>query len=167
MKFIFALLLFFLFYLNISAQPAQPEKVSESGITEISLARSDSEGNAGEKATIFSPADIPIYCLIKLASVESVTVKMNFVIIGTAGLKPDRTVVSVIYKTDGKQTGITFTASPDKIWTAGKYRADISLNGKLTKSLDFEIQSLRRETEKEKPAAPKQKPKTNSKKRKS
>lgn len=152
MKFIFALVLSFLVCPSICAQSEQPENASETDVAEIHLARDDGSGKAGDAAAKFLTADVPIYCLIKLASVKAVSVKMNFVYIGDSGLKPDRTVVSVVYKTDGKQTGVTFTASPDKIWAAGKYRADVSLDGKLAKSLNFEIESSSPAVAKEKRA---------------
>lgn len=158
MKIILALSLCIFLGFDTFAQSAENKNGAEkTGVEEISLARSDGGGNPGEAATIFSTSDIPIYCLIQLASVEAVTVKMNLVAVAALGLKPGKIVVAVVYKTDGKQRGVTFNAAPEKIWAAGKYRIDILLDGKSAKSLDFEIQKSAREIEREKRAPPKPK----------
>lgn len=169
MKIILALLLCFFFSPYLTAQTKQTEADAENGVGEISLARDDGSGNPGEAAANFSATDIPIYCLIRLESVKAVTVKMNLVAVGATGLKPGKIVVSAVYKTDGKQSGVTFNAAPEKIWAAGKYRIDILLDGKPAKSLDFEIQKSPKEIEREKQTPPKSKspPKVKQKTRKS
>lgn len=149
---------------NILSQTGRPETAAAAGVAEISLARSDGNGKAGEAATNFITTDVPIYCLIRLASVKAATVKMNVVLVAAAGLKPERIVVAVVYKTDGKQTGVTFTASPERVWTAGAYRADIFLDGKAARSIDFEIKKTPGEIEKQTRGFPKAKPKTKLKK---
>jgi len=155
LKIIFALLFGFLFCLNTSAQSEEGESGAETGVSAISLARDDGYGKPGEPSTSFTSTDVPIYCLIELKSTKAVTVKMNFV----AASADNKTIVTVSYKTSGKQNGITFTASPNReVWAAGKYRVDILLDGKTAKSLEFEIRQSAAQIKNEKQAPAKTKP---------
>ena len=112
--------------------------------------------------------DVPIHCFVQLSSAKSVLVKMNFVAVKAVGLKSETKVVTVSYKTNGKQNAVTFNASPETIWAAGAYRADVLVDGKLAKSLEFEIKKSPKEISKEKQPQPKTKsqPKAKQKSRK-
>lgn len=158
MKTIFFLVLCALFSLNIFGQSSE-EPLSDAAVEEISLARDDGNGNAGELADRFTTADIPLHCLINLTSTKPVAVKMNLVAVAANGYKPESVVISVSYKTNGKQNRVKFQVSPDKIWAAGKYRIDVLIDGKASGSKAFEIQKSGKETESEKPAPPKPKSK--------
>lgn len=137
---------------------AQTEKTTVVGVAEITLARSDGKGGIGEATDKFTTTDIPIYCSIALDSAKSVTVKMNLVAVKTAGLKPETKIVVVNYKTNGTQNQVNFDAAPNGVWATGNYRVDIYIDGKLAKSLAFEIEKSTKETEKKqmpvKPSAP-------------
>jgi len=149
LKIIFALLICALLCQNNPAQTV--EKNSETTVVEITLSRAvDADGNLSEATTVFTAKDIPIYCSLQLSSMKSVAVKMNVVAVSANGLKPNSTVVSVNYKTDGKQDGVSFTASPGReIWAAGKYRVDIMLDGKTARSLEFTIEKSLTKIEKQ------------------
>jgi len=168
MKVFLAVLLCLFFAFNVSGQTVQNENNEEIGVEEISLARDDGNGKAGEAANVFTTTDVPIHCLVQLASTKAVLVKMNFVAVKTPGLKPETKVVTVSYKTNGKQISVNFTASPETVWAAGKYRVDIFLDGKIAKSLEFEIKKSPKEISKEKQPQPKTKsqPKAKQKSRK-
>jgi len=165
LKFIFAFLLCVLLAANSSAQTETND--SETVVEEIRLMRaSGANGELGEPTTIFTTTDVPIYCAVALrASDKAAVVKMNFVAVGASGLKANTLVVSVSYKTNGRETGVNFNASPGaKLWAAGKYRVDILLDGKTAKNLEFEIQTSVKETGKAKSLPP---TKSKSKSRKS
>lgn len=127
-------------------------------VESLSLARDDGKGKAGETAQSFFTNDIPIHCVVQLDSLKPVTVKMVFVAIKVAGVKPETKVISVKYKTNGEQSQVYFTGKPDKAWFAGTYRIDIFIDEKAAKSLEFEIQKTPQQIEKEK--QPVVKPKT-------
>lgn len=112
---------------------------SQVGVNEITLFRDDGKGKAGEEASSFSTTDKPIHCSIELDSTESATIKMNMVAVSVPGLKSEKVVVSVSYKTNGEDDIIYFNASPRTVWIAGKYRIDIFVDGKLGASKEFEI----------------------------
>jgi hypothetical protein len=159
MKIVLILLCCIFFSLNVFGQT----KVVS--VEAISLSRDDGNGKAGEETEVFGTKDIPIYCTVQLDSTEPATVKMNLVAVKVQGVKAETKVVSVSYKTNGKQSRVNFTGKPDGFWTAGMYRIDIFVNDKPSGSRDFEIQKSAQEIEKEKmqkqsPPSAAQKPKT-------
>ncbi len=150
MKFILITSLCFFLGSSVCGQIAGGEKASVN-ITEISLAKDDGKGSVGEIAESFFTTDTPIHFLIRLDSVESITVKMNLVAVKAAGLKPETKSVNVSYTTDGSQNQVNFDASPGGVWAAGKYRADIYINNKLIESRAFDIEKSPSQIEPPKP----------------
>lgn len=137
MKAFFLLLLCVMFSLTISAQTDPP---LASGVEDVYLARDDGSGKAGDVVTSFGISDIPIHCIVQLDAVRIATVKMNLVAVSVPGVKPETKVVTTVYTTKENQNQVNFTGKPDKVWTPGKYRVDIFLDGKLVKSHDFTIE---------------------------
>jgi hypothetical protein len=168
MKVFLTVFLCLFFGFNVSAQADSSEDNEKIGVEEISLARDDGSGKPGEAASVFITTDVPIHCFVQLASAKSVLVKMNLVAVKAGGLKPETKVVTVNYKTNGKGNVVNFNASPETVWAAGAYRIDILLDGKLAKSLEFEIRKSSKEVSKEKQSPMKIKPlpKTKQKSRK-
>jgi len=122
--------------------PAQtPATATSSAIEEVYLARDDGSGKAGDQADEFRTTDIPIHCVVLLDSPAKVTVKMNFVAVKVAGVKPETKVVSASYTTSEKQNRVNFTGTPDGAWTPGRYRVDLFIDGKAVKSIEFDIKS--------------------------
>lgn len=110
-------------------------------VRETYLARDDGEGNAGEQVSEFRTSDVPIYCVVVLDNAGKVTVKMNFVAVNVAGVKPETKVVTASYSTNERQNRITFTGTPEGKWTPGRYRVDLFIDGKPAKNLEFYIKS--------------------------
>jgi len=160
MKIFLAIFLCLFFGFNVFGQADQSESNKELAVEEISLARDDGHGKAGDAANVFTTTDVPIHCFIGLNSMKAAAVKMNFVAVKADGLRPETKIVTVSYKTNGKQDGVNFNASPETIWAAGKYRIDIFLDGKLVKSLEFEIKKSTKEIVKDKQPQPKLAPQT-------
>ncbi len=150
---IISLCLFFSF--DAFAQTEPENKNAEISIEEISLARDDGSGKPGEITEKFLTTDTPIHCIIQLSSTKSATVKMILVAVKANGLKPETKSISVSYKTNGNENGVTFNASPRGVWAAGDYRADVYINDKFAKSQTFKIEKSPTEAQNEKPPAPK------------
>ena len=108
-------------------------------VEEVYLAKDNGAGKAGEQVAVFGTSDIPIHCVVLLDGVAKVTVKMNFVAVSVAGVKPETKVVTASYTTKENQNRVYFTGKPDGKWTPGKYRVDIFLDGKPAKNIEFEI----------------------------
>lgn len=130
------LIVFFCLFINLYSF-GQTE--SQVGVSEITLFRDDGKGKAGEEASSFSTTDKPIHLSVELDSTEPAAIKMNMVAVSVPGLKTEKTVVSVSYKTDGNQDVVNFNASPRTVWIAGKYRIDVFVDGKLGARREFEI----------------------------
>ena len=135
MKVILPLTVLFIFCLSAYAQTA----ATPQSIEEAYLARDDGEGRAGEQVSEFNTTDVPIYCVVLLESSEPAVVKMNFVAVSVAGVKPETKVVTASYTTKGGQNRVNFTGRPDGKWTPGKYRVDLFLDGKMVKDLELNI----------------------------
>jgi hypothetical protein len=133
------IVLYVLLTLNIFGQ-TEENKPKAVGIEEVYLAKDNGNGEAGDAVEKFQTTDIPIYCVIQLDSVKPSTVKMSFIAVAVKGVKADTNVVSVSYKTNGNQDRVNFTGKPDKFWTAGSYRVDVYIDGKLAQSKTFEIE---------------------------
>ena len=118
---------------------AQSDAPLKPAIEELYLARDNGEGKAGDQVSDFRTNDIPIYCVVLLETNQKVTVKMNFVAVSVAGVKPETKVVTASYTTRENQNRVNFTGTPDGKWTPGKYRVDIFLDGKPAKNIEFEI----------------------------
>jgi len=124
------------------AQTDEPETAA--GIDQVFLAKDDGSGKAGEQVTEFRTTDIPIYCVVLLGSGAKAVVKMNFVAVNVAGVKPETKVVTSSYATKEGQNRVNFTGHPEGNWTAGKYRVDLFLDGKKVKDVAFEIKNVGR-----------------------
>lgn len=138
MKALFLLLICALFSLTVSAQALPLPPVE--GIEDVYLAKDDGEGKPGDVVSTFGISDIPIHCIVQLDTVKITTVKMHLVAVSVPGVRPEAKVVTTSYTTKGNENQVNFTGRPDKVWTPGKYRVDIFLDGKLAKSHDFTIQ---------------------------
>lgn len=135
-----ALLITAFCFIFASAAFAQvPAVENPVAVEQIFLAKDNGEGKAGEEAENFLTTDVPIFCVVQLTSSQPVTVKMNFVAVKVDGVKAETKVVTVSYKTNGKQDRVNFTGKPEKTWTAGSYRIDVFLDDKLATTRAFEI----------------------------
>ena len=123
----------------VSSFGQPPEAQEMRWIEEMYLAKDDGSGKAGQAATSFAVNDVPIYCVVRLSGASPVTVKMNLIAVAVEGVKPETPVVSTSYKTKDNQDRVNFSGRPDRLWTTGKYRADVFINDTLVKKLDFEI----------------------------
>lgn len=125
---------------NLAAMAQTGDGIEPDPISDIYLAKDDGNGQAGEAATEFFTTDVPLYCVVMLESNEPAEVKMVLVAVSVPGVKPETPVVSTAYKTREGENRVNFTGRPVGKWVAGKYRADIYLQGKLVVKLDFDIE---------------------------
>jgi hypothetical protein len=156
-KSIFIVFFSLLFAVSAHAQTQAPVEVA---IESFWLARDDGNGKAGDETDVFNTTDIPIHCVVRLNSRTPATVKLNFVAVKVPGVKAETKVITVSYKTNGKQNQVYFTGKPDGVWTAGTYRIELFIDGKPGGSKDFQIQKTAQQIEKEKLVPT---PKTNTK----
>lgn len=118
---------------------AQTEAPAPLGIEEAYLAKDDGSGNAGQQVDSFATTDVPIYCIVQLDANAKAVVKMNFVAVRVAGVKPETKVVSTSFTTSERQNRVNFTGRPERTWVPGTYRVDLYVDGRLAKNIEFEI----------------------------
>jgi hypothetical protein len=126
-------------FVSVCSIGAYSQAKTEVGVDDVYLARDDGKGQAGEAAIVFRTTDIPIHCVVQLDSTTPATVKMNLVAENVAGVKADTKVVSTSYITKDGENRVNFSGKPLGKWAPGKYRAEIFVDGKLSKNLSFEI----------------------------
>lgn len=139
MKSLRIVLLIALLCFSALAQTEKAEESAEFGVESIVLAKDNGMGKSGEESISFSTSDTTIHCLVTLTDAKIVTVKLRMVAIEAKKIKNGTVVAEIVYKTKEEQNRVRFKTSPEKVWLPGKYRAEILLDGKLSKSLDFEI----------------------------
>ena len=128
------------FLASTAAVLAQPPEPAENRLFEqVYLAKDNGAGRAGDPATLFSPTDIPIHCVVVLSNASQVTVRMELVAVNVKGVDPGKPVVSTSYTTKDLQDRVFFTGKPKGTWVAGTYRADIYIDGNLVEKLEFRI----------------------------
>lgn len=108
-------------------------------IAEILLAKDDGAGAPGDFVEGFLTTDIPIYCVVMLSTSEPTLVKMNFVAVQVAGVKPGTHVVSSQYTTRAGENRVDFSGRPHGQWVAGTYRVDVKAGSEPVQSLTFQI----------------------------
>lgn len=135
----FAHSLFLALLICTAAAAQQPVATPVSAIEDVFLARDDGNGKAGDVVEGFMTADIPIFCIVRLTTDKSVTVKMNLVAVKVAGVKPETKVVSTSYTTKENQNRVNFSGRPHGAWVAGTYRIDVFVDGVQEKSVTFQM----------------------------
>jgi archaellum component FlaG (FlaF/FlaG flagellin family) len=97
---------------------------------------SDSE-DGNNRVTTFSQ-DAVFYAFADLKNApEDTTLKAVWIAVDAEGVDPNF-VINETEFTSGSNI-ITFNLSNNNLWPVGKYRVEIYLNGKLDKTLDFEV----------------------------
>ena len=97
---------------------------------------SDSE-DGGTRVTTFAQ-DAVFYAFVDLKNApEDTTLKAVWIAVDVEGVEPN----FVIYETEftSGSNVVTFDLSNNNLWPLGRYRVEIYLNGKLDKTLDFEV----------------------------
>lgn len=109
--------------------------VSTANIKGAKMAR-DYDGN--QPTTVFAP-DETFYCVVELANApDDTTVKASWTAVEVEGVEPNL-FIDETELTTGSGT-LHFELSNDNLWPTGKYKVDLYLDGKLERTLDFEVQ---------------------------
>lgn len=129
-------------FVTATASYTQSEdRLKPSLIDAVYLAKSDKDGNVGDVAEEFITTDIPIYCIVELTTSESLLVRLNFVAVKVAGMRPGTVVVKTQYRTNNGETVVHFSGSPEKLWPVGVYRVDVFAGDDSKVSIEFNIKA--------------------------
>jgi hypothetical protein len=135
------LTIFFCFAVIGQAQEIITAATTTETLPDVYLAKDDGKGDPGEPASEFITSDTPIHCVVRLENDQTVTVKMYLVAVSVKGLRAGSRVVAASYTTKPGQSEVYFNGRPDPAWLVGNYRADIFIDGKPFRSVDFVVNS--------------------------
>jgi hypothetical protein len=109
--------------------------VSTANIKDANMAR-DYDGT--QLTTVFAP-DETFYCVVELANApDDTTVKAAWTAVEAEGVEPNF-FIDEAELTSGSNT-LHFKLNNDNLWPGGKYKVELYLNGKLERTLEFEVQ---------------------------
>ncbi|MBK9163705.1 MAG: hypothetical protein IPM21_07320 [Acidobacteria bacterium] len=131
------LLLLMLLLCPVAAE-AQSEPIT-GAVADAFLALANGDDGPGEESAEFKTTDNPIYCVVNLSGTDPQTVRMKLVAVRVAGLREGSQIVSTSYTTKDGENIVQFTGGPSKVWFVGKYRAEIFVDDKLEKTLEFDV----------------------------
>jgi hypothetical protein len=102
-------------------------------------------GKAVDPTTTFSPSDIPLHAVVEVGNAPTDTkVKVVWTSVDSTdsgGTQyKDQKIDEKEVLTKETDSMVDFTLSNDQPWPVGKYKADIYLNDKLDRILEFEVQ---------------------------
>ena len=106
-------LLFLVLLLTLTVQSglAQSEAAPVGpGIGDAYLAKDDGTGKPGEPVSEFRTSDVPIHCVVVLDANGRSAVKMIFVAVDVAGVRPETKVVTSTYWTTENQNKVPAAA---------------------------------------------------------
>jgi hypothetical protein len=109
--------------------------ISSANISDAWLAN-DAEGN--NHMTTFGQSDVMNLFIVLKNAPDDTELKVSWVAVQAEGVDPNFVVNESSYKS-GDDT-VHFDLSNDNLWPVGSYKADIYLNGKLDRTLTFEVQ---------------------------
>jgi hypothetical protein len=108
-------------------------------ITDVELARDDGTGRAGQRVTGFRAKDNPLHCIASLNKPRA-GVRVRFVWVAVdAGGERERVIADAEYVTRPGEARADGAASLPREWPKGRYRVQVVLNGRLARTLDFQI----------------------------
>lgn len=130
--------IFFVFTLLILTVLACSFNFSSAKISDAKMAK-DAEGT---QPTTTYGQDEPFYCVVQLANAPDDTkVKAVWTAVEVEGVDPNLNLGEKELTSAGGQVNFSYTNDEGKLWPAGKYKVDLYLNGKLDRTLDFQVQA--------------------------
>jgi hypothetical protein len=109
-------------------------------IDKVELARDFKDGKAVGVGTVLSPDTNPIHAVVTFSGASEDTKIKATAIAVNAGGQQDRELYGVEEEA-GKESGVLdVTFSLPRPWPTGDYKVDVSIDGKLAKSVAYSIQ---------------------------
>jgi len=104
----------------------------------IQSAKLSTDESGSPETTVFKQDDLTVYCIVKLANAPSDTVvKAVWTAIEVEGADPN-TLIDESELTSG-DAELTFDLTNSQLWPVGKYKVELYLNGKLDRTLEYEV----------------------------
>ena len=125
---------------TVISQESDAPQVSE--LAQVYLAKKGVDGRAGEPAANFLVTDIPIFCVVRLATPGVASVRLDFIAANVPGVTRESKVVSLRYVTKDAEDRVNFSSKPQGLWVAGRYRVDIFVGSRKVSAIEFEIRPV-------------------------
>jgi hypothetical protein len=114
--------------------PTEPVPAAPGNIRNAFLAH-DEDGT--QPTTVFGQGEI-FYAIVELTDVqEDLTLVASWYAVQAEGVEPNYLIDSV--DVSGPYDTFTFNLSNDQLWPLGLYKVEISMNGELATTLEFEV----------------------------
>lgn len=92
-----------------------------------------------QQTTTFAPSDTTFYCNVDLANApDDTTIKAVWTAVEVQGTDPNQVIDQSELKA-GSGT-VNFKLSNNGAWPVGKYKVDLYLEDKLSKTIEFQVQ---------------------------
>ena len=113
---------------------------SEVFIASVKLFRDDGEGGEGEEVKAFTPADNPQHFKARMSEFEGGTkLKMVWTAVDAGGQKNFKILEKEI-ETTSLENEMTAKVKLPNPFPAGDYKVDVFVNGKLSKTQNYQVQ---------------------------
>ena len=110
--------------------------VSTANIKSAKLSASET---GSPETTVFSPDDMTVYCIVKLANApDDTVVKAVWTAVDVEGADANTKIDDAELKSG--DADLTFDLTNNGPWPVGKYKVDLYLNGKLDRTLEYKVQ---------------------------
>lgn len=124
---------------DLVAELSAAQGAPEIFITDVELARDDGSGRAGQRVTSFRTKDNPLHCVAALNKPRE-GVRVGFVWVAVeAGGERERVLAHAEYVTKTGEARADGVASLPREWPKGRYRVQLSLNGRAARTIEFTI----------------------------
>jgi hypothetical protein len=109
-------------------------------ISEIHMAKDDGSGAPGDEATVFTPGDRTIHCVVTLKDTKSGTrMKFSWWIVDADGAKNEK-IKDIDYTTRSLENVVHGHLTLPSNWPKGKYKVEVYVNDNLDKTVFYEVE---------------------------
>jgi uncharacterized protein involved in high-affinity Fe2+ transport len=124
---------------NSNSNTNQSASTADIHIDKIHMAK-DQNGEPGESAKTFDPADRTIHCVITLNKAKAGTaIKFVWIMADVEGSKNEQ-IKSIDYTTKALEDNVHGHLMLQKDWPKGSYRVEVYINGVLDKTIDYTVE---------------------------
>jgi hypothetical protein len=125
---------------DTASSPATSPNGSGAEITGVRLAKDFTYGDVVNPTSNFYPSDRQFHLVVDLGNASDGTSIAGAWYAVDAGSHKNEKLDSQTYTLKNGEDRVHFTLSNQDNWPKGKYKVEVMLNGKLTRTVDFRVQ---------------------------
>jgi hypothetical protein len=123
-----------------ASSPASSPGGSAAQVTNVRLAKDFTYGDVVNPTSNFYPSDRQFHLVVDLGNPSDGTTVAGAWYAIDAGSHRNEKLDSQTYTLKNGEDRVHFTLTNQDNWPKGKYKVDVMVNGKLTRTLDFRVQ---------------------------